>query len=81
MGYLIHTFYGLVAPTMLTRFRYITQVIQKIQTDTIYFKEDAEFINNELTFKLDALNENNTIYIDYAGSGKTHHIINNIIST
>ena len=33
------------------------------------------------TFKLDAINENNKLYADYAGSGKTHFIINKLIPT
>jgi hypothetical protein len=31
------------------------------------------------TFKLDAINPNNKLFADYAGSGKTHYIINELI--
>ena len=33
----------------------------------------------EPTFKLDTINETNSIYVDYAGSGKTHYIVNQLI--
>lgn len=50
--------------------------------------QDSKPLSNDLddaydpyepTFKLPAVNETNTIYIDYAGSGKTHYIVNELI--
>ncbi|MBS3925934.1 MAG: AAA family ATPase [Nitrosarchaeum sp.] len=35
--------------------------------------------NSLVTFENESLNENNIIWIDYAGSGKTHYIINTLI--
>jgi len=52
--------------------------------DVIYFKNELEhFDNEEVSFKLDNITKihNNQIYIDYAGSGKTYHIINKLIPT
>lgn len=49
-------------------------------------KQETKFFNDEFveedkieTFKLQPINNNNEIYEDYAGSGKTHFIINNLI--
>lgn len=51
----------------------------KIQKDTLYFKEDKGYINNDITFEIEGINKNNELYEDYAGSGKTHYIINNLL--
>ena len=49
-------------------------------------KEQPTFFKDEIleedkieTFKLQPINNNNKIYEDYAGSGKTHYIINSLI--
>ena len=51
----------------------------KIQEVNEYFKEPFYFENIPLTMKQKLFN--NTIYVDYAGSGKTYHIINKLIPT
>jgi hypothetical protein len=51
----------------------------KKQEETIFFNYDADFYNNDVTFELKSMNDTNEIYLDYAGSGKTHHIINNLL--
>jgi hypothetical protein len=51
------------------------------QQEPTLFNEVNEVYDIDLTFKLNAINSNNTIYIDYAGSGKTHFIINKLIPT
>jgi len=50
----------------------------KEQAGTDY-KNNIEIYDQDITFKLDCINEKNKIYIDYAGSGKTYHIINKLI--
>ena len=52
----------------------------KYQKSTL-FKCVGEPVLIDVSFKLEPLNQTNTIYIDYAGSGKTYHIINNLIPT
>jgi hypothetical protein len=52
----------------------------KQQKPTLY-KHTSEIYDCPLTFELDHINQKNTIYIDYAGSGKTYHIINKLVST
>lgn len=37
--------------------------------------------NEEITLDVNPINDKNTIWMDYAGSGKTYHIINNLIPT
>ena len=41
--------------------------------------DDDEPDDEPPTFKLDSINPNNKIYVDYAGSGKTYHIMNELI--
>ena len=51
------------------------------EQSTKFFDLSPVIEDIDITFKLNAINQNNTIYIDYAGSGKTYHIINNLIPT
>lgn len=51
----------------------------KNQESVKYFNKNTEIYDIDLTFKLKPVNDVNTIYIDYAGSGKTHFIINKLI--
>jgi len=54
----------------------------KIETKTKFYNHEIDIVDVPITFKKDALNDNNNyIYIDYAGSGKTYYIINNLIPT
>jgi hypothetical protein len=51
--------------------------------DVIYYKNEFEYFDDEdpdtfVLYNIDRIN-NNTIYEDYAGSGKTYHIINKLI--
>ena len=48
------------------------------QQEATYYNKSNDIYDNDMTFKLDCINKNNKIYIDYAGSGKTHYIINNL---
>lgn len=50
----------------------------KIQHDTKYIK-DTEIYDDDFSLKLNSINKKNTLWIDYAGSGKTHYIINQLI--
>jgi hypothetical protein len=43
------------------------------------FQNSIEVVDHEMTFNLKPINPKNTIYIDYAGSGKTHFIINKLL--
>jgi hypothetical protein len=52
---------------------------EQSKEDTTFYKKETSVYESELTFKLKSMNEKNTIYIDYAGSGKTHYIINKLI--
>jgi hypothetical protein len=45
------------------------------------YKNNIEIYDQDMTFELNCINKNNKIYIDYAGSGKTYHIINNLLPT
>jgi hypothetical protein len=49
------------------------------QQDATYYNKATDIYDNDMTFKLKPINQNNKIYIDYAGSGKTHFIINKLI--
>jgi len=46
-----------------------------------FYKSSPEIIDIELSFKLEPINKNNCLWVDYAGSGKTHYIINELIPT
>ena len=52
----------------------------KVQEPTLY-KSVSEIVDHTMTFKLQPINKTNTIFIDYAGSGKTHYIVNSLIPT
>ena len=43
------------------------------------FQSSIDVVDHEMTFNLKPINPKNTIYIDYAGSGKTHFIINKLL--
>jgi hypothetical protein len=49
----------------------------KEETKNEYFKESIYYIDEDFTMNTNLFD--NTIYIDYAGSGKTHHIIKKLI--
>jgi len=51
------------------------------QQDAKILSEVIDIYDEEMTFKLKSINEINTIYIDYAGSGKTYFIINKLLPT
>jgi asparagine synthase (glutamine-hydrolysing) len=51
----------------------------RLKTITVSF--DDAYDEYQPTFKLDAINSSNKLYADYAGSGKTHFIINELIPT
>lgn len=51
------------------------------QQDCTDYKNNIEIYDQNLSFKLNCINANNKIYIDYAGSGKTYYIINKLIPT
>ena len=51
------------------------------QQSSTPFKTVSEIQDIDLTFVKQSINKNNTIFVDYAGSGKTHHIINKLIPT
>lgn len=53
----------------------------KIQDDVKFYKAVPEIVDIDLSFKLQPINNNNTLWVDYAGSGKTHYIINELIPT
>jgi len=69
-------------------FKYTTKKIKlgeeigewKMQDSKVLAKDLGDEEDDEpITFKLNPINSNNKIYIDYAGSGKTHHIMNELI--
>lgn len=47
--------------------------------DKTKFLNSCDVIDLDFSLKLKPINKNNTLYIDYAGSGKTHYIINKLI--
>jgi len=49
------------------------------QQEATLYKSVNPIFDIDLTFKLKPMNQNNTIFVDYAGSGKTHYIINKLI--
>ena len=51
----------------------------KIETKEKQTPHPNDMINNILTFNTTPINNENTIWIDYAGSGKTHYIVNELI--
>jgi len=51
----------------------------KEETKKEYFKESIFYVDEDFSMNKNLFD--NTIYIDYAGSGKTHHIINKLIPT